>query len=205
VARNAVIEHVLSAGLRPALNADGFRRSGRAFHRTTAECLHVVDVQASRYNDRDSGRFTLNLGVWYGPLHELMDWRPRTRLPRAHDCAVNERLSMLIHARDVWWEFDENTDREALARRVVRAWQRHGAPFLSALSSGKAVRDYILANDVAFRRFHVLLLERKTASARKIFETDIATSANARYVAPRAVAAARKVGLRLSWTEEAPR
>ena len=198
MARNPVLEHVLSSGLRPALSADGFRRSGRAFHRTTAECLHVVDVQASRYNERDSGRFTINLGVWYRPLHELMDWMPRTKLPRAHDCAIDERLGMLIHGRDVWWEFDTTTDPEALARRVVRDWRRHGAPFLSALSSGKAVCNYILANDAPCRRFYVLLLRGKTASARKLFERAIANGVNSEYVIPRAVRAARKVGLRLA-------
>lgn len=48
MARNPIAEHVLSSGLRTTLSADGFAVTGRAFHRTTTECLHVVDVQASR-------------------------------------------------------------------------------------------------------------------------------------------------------------
>jgi len=57
------IDEVVKADLATRLEAEGYRKSARTFHRTEADHTKVVNVQANLWNQGSEGSFAINLGV----------------------------------------------------------------------------------------------------------------------------------------------
>ena len=186
---------VIRVALAPALRSSGFRGGPLRFHNSAnSECVQVVEVQTSR---RKTGEFTINLGVWPRPIHELMNWMPRRPVPATHECAIRQRIgSLLSPPRDYWWKLGTEPMRAELANEVLATWIAVGAPFLNSLVNWESARKYILRTDHGFRAFHVFLLDRDFAQAEAIFFRCIAASANHKYAG-----ALRRSGSRTRWLE----
>jgi Domain of unknown function (DUF4304) len=130
---------LLRARLAPALRELGFVGSGSTYRLPIPESFALLGFQRSRYNDRSSVSFTLNLAAGSTATWEVarrdypfLPKQPSTT-PRYPGGLWHARLGMLLpEPRDVWWTVDRDTDLDALAAEVVTMVRDHAMPALRA-------------------------------------------------------------------------
>lgn len=133
-------------GFWPFLRAHGFTRTKATFHRPVGDNWEVISLQKSKWSDRDSVEFTVNLGVGLWRLRERQyDWADGKRPPDTR-CQLRERLALLLSDRDVWWEVGRRSDTSALAETVTAAVERYAFPWLAARSTEDALRALLRAD-----------------------------------------------------------
>lgn len=138
-------DQVIRDGLAPALKAAGYRKDGRTFRRPELRGTCVVNVQGSRWNTKDQGRFTLNLGVYFPDVVPFLDWMRATNRPSEADCLVRKRIGSVMPAgRDHWWVVTPQTDLVSLSRELREAWEQFGAPWLDGHANLAAARGLAL-------------------------------------------------------------
>lgn len=127
-----VIDSIVKDALVKPLKADGYCKKGRNFHLVKESSTRAVNVQASQGNFGDSGRFTLNLGVYLPAVAALLGHEvQKGSYPRESECTIRERIGALMpNGRDAWWEIGSETDLSVLTAEVQGAWLRHGKPWL---------------------------------------------------------------------------
>ena len=130
------IDQVVRRGLHPLLREQSFKKKGRTFRRDSAGAIQVVNIQGSMTNSGDSGRFTMNLGVYFPAVARLVG--TETESPLEYECTLRSRIGRLMPARgDHWWELDAATDVDALAADVADAYRRFGEDWLQVHSDVK--------------------------------------------------------------------
>jgi hypothetical protein len=135
------IDAVLAGSLVPALQAAGYRKSGRTWRRTGPSSVRVVNVQGSSWNSGDSGQFTINLGLYFPALAPLVGWGHTTENPTEPACQIRRRIGRLLPGgRDHWWTVTPTTDVELLALDVRAAWDNHAARWFDMHDGLEAAR-----------------------------------------------------------------
>ncbi len=135
------LKTVVDEGIAPVLKEHGVRKSGRNFWLAGDGTYGIVNVQASSFGDRDSNRFTLNLGV------ALTRWRDTTtgwdgERPHVHACHEQVRVGQLMPDRsDKWWTIGPRTSVERRTSELRRVTEKHVVPWLLARDSEEKVRD----------------------------------------------------------------
>jgi hypothetical protein len=89
----ARIDSVITAGIAPFLKGKEFTQRKRYFYRDNVNCISVVNIQASKWDRGSKGEFTINLGVYFPDVADIMDSIQFTGLPKIEDCTV-ENLSI---------------------------------------------------------------------------------------------------------------
>ena len=118
----AVLSTVLNAHVTPLLRRHGFDRSGRTYYRERAGGQQLVSFQAHSANSRQGGSFTVNLGLFFPELYDIVHGGPLRDPPQGHHCQVRYRIGQIAadgrvrtdHPRDEWWHFNHETDLAAL-------------------------------------------------------------------------------------------
>jgi hypothetical protein len=141
-----VISEISRGPCQALLKPRGFRRSAPHFWRTSDGLVHCVNFQASAWGSRESGRFTINLGVSSPELFEGFIGRKFPKRPGAVLWPVHVRVGALMPGHnDLWWDIDEHTDSVAIGREVVDVLRDHVLPFFDSVSTraqlGLAVRE----------------------------------------------------------------
>jgi hypothetical protein len=129
------IDEVIQLGLARELQAEGYRKKGRFFREASLEGIRVIQVQASRDNHGGTGKFTINIGVYFAEIRALLSGRPHVPEPTDQDVAVGVRVPYLIHGQDRWWSISDNTDLAVLATEVARAHVSLARPWLAQRST----------------------------------------------------------------------
>lgn len=126
-----VIETCIRLGLAPALKADGYRKRGRTFYRGSAEATRVVNVQSSQSNLGASGKFTLNLGVYFPEVERVAGFDGALQWPAESQCSLRVRIGQLLPERnDIWWELGPGVDLGTVSDLLVSAWDLQGRPWM---------------------------------------------------------------------------
>lgn len=140
------IDEVIRIGLKGPLRELGFKKNGRTFARFLEDSLaHVINIQSWRYNQGDSGRFTVNLGVFVPYVYESWFGVQAPGHPRETACMIRERIGFVMDGirgqgpRDVWWEINTGSDPAALAESVGMAILDYGIPYLNQFNSMDSV------------------------------------------------------------------
>lgn len=190
----SVIDKVAS-GLKTVLKSDGFGKSGRTYSKITDDGGLVIHVQASRENDETLARFTLNLGVRYEKLQELMNWPRTPKHLSLQDCVIQTRIGPLMEVgRDFWWLVEPAMDLQSVIGEVGEALHDFGLPFLRDHSVLRQARSHFLETEGPYRCFFLHVLEGDEPAAQAAFNA-FASSENVEYLLPRARAAAAKAGI----------
>jgi hypothetical protein len=138
------IDAVIRNGLAQELKAAGFRKTGRTWRSSAGDPLRVTNLQGSSWNSGDSGRFTINLGVYFAAAANLHGVFPVTDRPTEPDCLVRQRIGPLMpQGLDHWWEVGTTTDLELLGRQVAACWTTYGRPWLVAHSDPRVARAHL--------------------------------------------------------------
>ena len=162
-----LIDTVVREGLAPYLNAAGFRKRSRNFHRFVGEVVQVVNVQASPWNTDHEGEFTLNLGVYFPALAEVLNLPIPPKLPTEADCHARERIGILLPVRrDYWWRIAPDSDLDRLGIELRDAWLLYGAPWIERNLDLREVREGELRQKAPFRAaaVSIVLGERERAA-----------------------------------------
>lgn len=142
---------LITRGVVPVLKPLGFKRSGTTFRRELDECIQVVNVQSSQWNDRDHARFTINLGIYFPavevPLADFLKSSLGESGPRASQCHLRQRIGGVLQtARDLWWTLRPGepaasvvTEVEAALRGPAMQWFERNARPTALLSSTELV------------------------------------------------------------------
>ena len=145
-----MIDAVIRDALALSLKEDGYKKTGRNFHKVSKAVIRVVNVQASQWNYDGSGQFTINLGIYLPRIAKLTDREYRGKgLPKGHNCTGSERIGTLMpKGLDYWWTVTTRTSTAALAKHLAKSWQEYGKPWLDEpWEDLRAARKLLLSND----------------------------------------------------------
>lgn len=145
------LEALVRTSIHPVLKVQGFRRKGRTWNRLADDVIQVIDIQASQWNEGDSGRFTVNLGIFSQAVYEIVWGREPPSFVKVSDCMISCRIGTLIDCadpkeaslkseqREKWWTFDQATNLDELGKEVIELIVRCGLEVLNVYGSvGKA-------------------------------------------------------------------
>jgi hypothetical protein len=132
-------DELVRDGIWPFLRGHDFKRTKATFHRAVGDNWQVVNLQRSKWSDRRSVEFTVNLAVGLDRLRERQyDWAEGKRPPDSR-CHFRERLGFLLRGTDVWWKVRRRTNIASLADTINSAVEEHAFPWLDARSSEDAI------------------------------------------------------------------
>ena len=144
-AAQQVLDEVIREALLPPLKADGFRKDGHTFRCAKERCIQVLNVQTSRYASAQELKFTLNLGLHFPEVQEVLAplwrWRVGRAGPREYECHVHARIGALMpSAQDHWWDLRAADGREQVVKEVSTTFMDHGRPWLASFSDFETAR-----------------------------------------------------------------
>ncbi|MBL8989226.1 MAG: DUF4304 domain-containing protein [Gemmatimonadetes bacterium] len=129
------IDLAVKAGLLGALRDAGFRGTARDFHRSRGLVTDAVNIQASRSNAGQDGRFTVNLGIYLPGVEAVLRGAPLADPPREVDCTVRVRLATVARGGgDGWWAVGAGLDPSVVGREVGETMTRFGIPWFDAVT-----------------------------------------------------------------------
>lgn len=161
------IDKVVKDAIAPILKSAGFKKSGRTFHRVRSESTVLVNVQASQFNDRNEGRFTINLGHYDPEIAQRLGMSALSGPPKEYQCTFSKRIGQLLpEGNDKWWIVTPGEDNSAISNDVTHAIQQYALPWLSRVETLPGLTDY-LRNERSFDAATILnaLGEKKSAEA----------------------------------------
>ena len=141
----------------------GFKRRGRKYNRVlrsgeAIDAAQCFNLQGSQGNFGATGRFCVNLGVWFPPLSralkQMKRWDagddPEKLSP--HQCNFNLRIDdlvpkkreewwpkELVPQRDSWFEVGPEHDLEGLTESLARVFESYVIPWFAERGSIEAV------------------------------------------------------------------
>ncbi len=141
------IDRVIKHALIPHLRSSRFKGSGRTLHRHLEDAVQVVNVQASMSNFADTGRFTLNLGVFFPEVAAFIDPERVPQKPKEYQCTISARIGQAMGApTDFWWSIGPNTIDSELGDEVAKTFITYGFPWLERNSSLASLPDALGRN-----------------------------------------------------------
>lgn len=159
-----IIDAAIKDCVKPVLNEMGFRKQGHTFWRDTGDVVDVITLQKSQWNDASSASFTVNLGLYWKRIQELLARTAAKMPPREYDCTVYERIGALIgNGSDHWWHVKPTTDPSKIGSEVNEVLTSRGVPWLERGHSIEQTLAYVrsLKNLLDGHRNAVLALRRE--------------------------------------------
>lgn len=140
-----LIDSITRDALKEPLRQHGYKKDKRTFRRSLERCVQVVNVQASSWNEGSSGRFTVNLGVYFSVLADLGGIGRLTEKPLESDCLVRCRIGHLLPGgNDRWWEVKADEDHTKTVSEVQHACVGEGQAWLDAYSDLSTARSFLV-------------------------------------------------------------
>ncbi len=129
---NQKIRTIVERGLAPSLKQAGFRRHGDNFSRKYGEALHVVNFQRNKWNTKESGKFTLNVGAHFPSIATLLFGKdPMPANPKEVRCLLRVRVGLLMpDERDHWWDITPQTSADDFTQEMGAVCSSYIFPWL---------------------------------------------------------------------------
>jgi hypothetical protein len=141
MAKVDIILKFLDKSLRPL----GFHRTRKLWSRRNSECVELINIQTSKYDDK----FTLNFGVLDIFCFETVWCKELPKSIDVPDGTVSARIGELIDNRDKWWELDDPAAAQDVSEHVLRL----ALPFLESKRSRTEMRDWLVRTEVVKKRY----------------------------------------------------
>jgi Domain of unknown function (DUF4304) len=136
-----------SAIARCVLNNRGFKKSGHLYTHKAGKIIQMVEVQRSRWNDRNMVAFTLNGGIHVSGVTSTFRRKPEPEQPGITDCCITVRVGMLgVSKLDIWWKLSANNDPDhdnQVAEEITSATTGLVLPFLDRFQSEEQVTQFL--------------------------------------------------------------
>ncbi|HEY3899443.1 MAG TPA: DUF4304 domain-containing protein [Chthoniobacter sp.] len=134
----------VSAKCAATFKSQGFRRRSPHLYREASDVFHCIHFQASQWGSRESGRFTVNLGITSASIYRHWTGRPLPANPATALWPIQQRIGAVCgEPRDLWWDVSSDSDVPALAADICQRIQNSGLPFFSRYPSTDAILDEV--------------------------------------------------------------
>jgi len=128
----AEIRKPILQALHGLLKPLGYRKSGNVFSLKTADVIHLIELQSSRYNTSDSCSFTINAAV-FAPRAIYPDIRARTK-PSVGMAQWRSRIGSLMPTQiDSWWEAHGDVGGLEIANEIAQCTKEFVLPALAGV------------------------------------------------------------------------
>lgn len=145
------IDKLIKSALVPMLEPLGFSRKARNFWRRQPSFIGVVNLQGNKWNEGDSGSFTLNFGVYFPELAKVLG-AAVCDSPDEAECHVRERGGMLLDPPgDRWWELGPGRDEVAVAEEVSALVKERGLRWIDDHADCMRLSETLLAQRPVLR------------------------------------------------------
>jgi hypothetical protein len=126
------IRQIVDRGLGPTLRNAGFHRHSADFSRRYVEALHVVNFQLNKWNTKEQGKFTLNIGAHFTSVAALIFGKdPMPANPDESRCLLRARVGLLMpEHRDHWWSVTSETNDDAMSEELAAVCSSYVLPWL---------------------------------------------------------------------------
>ena len=137
-----LIDELVKLHLKPALKELGFKSKSSTFFRQKGELVEVVSPQKSKWNGAEEAKFTINLGVYWPKVHEVLQRVPASVPPKEYHCTLRQRLGPLFdQQRDYWWTVTPSSNVRVIGQDVVEQVRKFALPwFVKATSLDEATQ-----------------------------------------------------------------
>ncbi len=143
------IEDLINLHMTPFFASLDYRKTGRTFSFQWGNNCRLVDFQLWKYNDQNSGKFTINLGIYLEKAQTSTNFIAKTFPPKEYECQIRERLGALIGAPhgDLWWGVVPSSDIPELSRTIIGHLRQSVIPWLTVMSIPEEAAAYYLRMD----------------------------------------------------------
>jgi len=140
------IEDLVKLHFAPFFKSLGYRKNGRTFSFQFEDNYRIVNIQSWKYNDQNSGKFTINLSVYLAGAQASTNFIAKTLPPKEYECQIRQRIGVLIGAShgDIWWEVFPNSDVSELAETIIGHLNERAIPWLETMSIPEEAAEYYL-------------------------------------------------------------
>ncbi len=144
------IEGLVKIHLTPFFKSLGYKKGGRTFSFQWENNYRIVNIQSWKYNDQNSGKFTINLGIYLAKAQESTNFVAKAFPPKEYECQIRKRIGALIGAPhgDIWWNVLPTSDISELAKTIISHLNESAAPWLETMSIPEEAAEYYLRGDM---------------------------------------------------------
>ena len=131
-----LIDELIKFYLKPALKELGFKNAGSTFFRSKGDLTEVISPQKSQSNDSTASKFTINLGVYWPSVNEVLVGIGQTFPPKEYECTLRQRIGPLFdNGRDFWWVLTPDSNIESVGKEVIQKLHTFALPWLLQATS----------------------------------------------------------------------
>src|SRR5271168_414765 len=129
---NQKIRTIVARGLAASLEQAGFHRHGDDFSRKYGEALRIVNFQRNKWNTKECGKFTLNIGAHFPSIATLLFGKdPMPTNPKESRCLLRVRVGLLMPGeRDHWWDVTSKTNADDFTQEMRDVCSSYIFPWL---------------------------------------------------------------------------
>lgn len=124
------IEIIIKSGFSNFMKNEGFKKSGKNWHKQFEGYCWIVNIQSSQSNFGDTGKFTINLGVYHHTIEQLANGQPLITKPKEYEATIRTRLGSLFTEHDYWWQIKDQTFLEDITHDLILKMKNYGFPWL---------------------------------------------------------------------------
>lgn len=126
----------LTIELAKKIKLDGFRKKGMTWRKSVENIIQVINFQSSRFNEKGSESFTINVGIYSKAIYELTWGKDGPANPQESDCIFRTRISYFRNdSRDWWWGLQTEADIRIVETEVTTLLRERVMPFFETVAS----------------------------------------------------------------------
>lgn len=142
-------KYFIKEKLSPVLKKRGFKKSGLTWNKNCQEFIQVINIQRSKYYDPELIDITLNMGIFYTPVFEIVWDKTAPKIAKEVDCLLRTRIGPVLmndfsgKTKDQWWRIEPNTDVDRIALEFLNNLESTVMPFLDSFTDLYKIKEFL--------------------------------------------------------------
>ncbi|HNQ78824.1 MAG TPA: DUF4304 domain-containing protein [Acidobacteriota bacterium] len=130
----AKMSKIVKEHLAPTLKEYGYRKRNLTWNMKKNQFIHVINIQSSRWNNKNEVNFTINLGV-FSPVVDSICSRDSKSFILESDCIIRKRIENLDGEGELWFLITNETNLNELGETIKQYLVNHAIPFLERFAT----------------------------------------------------------------------
>jgi hypothetical protein len=127
----------------------GFKKNGNGFNKKIGEITQVVNIQKSRWNNKDNVSFTFNIGFFSAEIYIDFWNKGIPKFIKDYDCQITYRLGQLTKGSDYWYELNERIEKANLEIEIYENLNHYLKPFIEKTIDLNSLKELIQTDKYA--------------------------------------------------------
>jgi hypothetical protein len=145
----AEFDEILKNLVFPFFKELGFKKNGNGFNKKTGEITQVVNIQKSRWNNKDNVSFTFNIGFFSAEIYIDFWNKGIPKFIKDYDCQITYRLGQLTKGSDYWYELNERIEKANLEIEIYENLNHYLKPFIEKTIDLNSLKELIQTDKYA--------------------------------------------------------